>query len=325
MTNGNLDVAVDAASGLLTATRVSDGAVLLAQTVLEFGAPDVPARPGAARATVGFAPGPPGERLYGFGQHRTGRVDMAGFAQRFADSMDYNVSHGTDVNIPFYMSSAGYAFLWNVPSYGAVNASAGDGIVWIANATSAVDMWISTGAYSQLLAQYADAVGHAPPMPYYATGFIQSKNRYRNQSQLMAVAEGYVARGLPIAVIVVDARHWVAWGDWTFNPSCWPDPAGMVSTLRGMGIETMVTFWPFQTTASRHFDAFNASGFLARDVSGGLVPYNSYFEQYLVDMTAPGARSAAFDAYWEGYGSLGIKTVWLDGAEPEHHGAALVS
>lgn len=42
LTNGNLRVVVDAATGCLTATRVSDGATLLHQTSLVFGQPDVP-------------------------------------------------------------------------------------------------------------------------------------------------------------------------------------------------------------------------------------------------------------------------------------------
>ena len=32
---------------------------------------------------------------------------------------------------------------------------------------------------------------------------------------------------------------------------------------------------------------------------------------YLVDQSNPGARSAVFDAFWQGYGQYGFKTVWL--------------
>jgi hypothetical protein len=46
-------------------------------------------------------------------------------------------------------------------------------------------------------------------MPFDATGFIQCKNRYRNQTQLLDVAHGYVDRNLPISIIVID---WSAWG-----------------------------------------------------------------------------------------------------------------
>ena len=213
LTNGNLAIAVDAATGYLTATRVSDGAVLLQQTALVFGAPTVPnARAGSHSALVTFA-GHAGEKVYGLGEHRTGAVNQMPFYKRFADSQDYAHSHGGDVTLPYFSSSVGYGFLWNSPSYGFVNVSEA-ATSWYSDATMGADMWISTlpadfvaggpvSPYRPLLSQYVDAVGHAPQMPYYATGFIQCKDRYRNQSQLLAVAQGYVDRGLPISVIVM--------------------------------------------------------------------------------------------------------------------------
>ena len=40
--------------------------------------------------------------------------------------------------------------------------------------------------------------------------------------------------------------------------------------------------------------------------------------QYLVDQTLPAVRKAVFDKFWDGYGKLGVRAVWLDAAEPEH-------
>lgn len=51
-------------------------------------------------------------------------------------------------------------------------------------------------------------------------GFIQCKDRYRNQTQLMDVARGYVTRGLPISTIVIDWKHWVAQGACHKAASC---------------------------------------------------------------------------------------------------------
>lgn len=62
----------------------------------------------------------------------------------------------------------------------------------------------------------------------------------------MDVARGYVDRQLPISIIVIDYYHWINMGDWSFNPTCWPDPQGMVDDLEELGIRLMVTFWPFQ-------------------------------------------------------------------------------
>jgi hypothetical protein len=40
-------------------------------------------------------------------------------------------------------------------------------------------------------------------------------------------------------------------------------------------------------------------------------------DQYLVDDTNPVVRAAIFDKFWEGYGTYGIKTIWIDAAEAE--------
>jgi alpha-D-xyloside xylohydrolase len=136
------------------------------------------------------------------------------------------------------------------------------------------------------------------------------------------VARGYVERGLPISTIVIDWKHWENQGDWQFNAACWPDPQGMVEELQTLGIEPMVTFWPFQTTPSIHWNEFNSSGYLVPLINGTLLPYDG--DQYLVDMTNPYARQSAFnDGFVPGYFQYGFKTVWLDAAEPEHFGGDL--
>ena len=197
LTNGNLRITVDPATSFVTATRVSDGAVLLKQTALAFGVPDVPtSRVGSVSSLVTFA-GTAGEKIYGLGEHRTGAVNQMPYSKRFADSQDYGQSHGADVSIPWYSSSLGYGFVWNSAAYGSVSITE-QAITWQANATLCVDMWITTtptdfdprsgvSPYALLLSQYVDAVGHASTMPYYATGFIQCKDRYRNQSQVRAL------------------------------------------------------------------------------------------------------------------------------------------
>lgn len=62
--------------------------------------------------------------------------------------------------------------------------------VGVANATGATDAAVSI--FAPLLNNYVDVVGHATPMPFWTTGFIQCKDRYRNQTQLLDVARGCV-------------------------------------------------------------------------------------------------------------------------------------
>ena len=225
ITHGNIKVVVDAATMLVTATRVSDGAVLLKQTNLSFvSATDAEcnsptckkspwlktcacsdqltgARPGSVQAKVTFQ-GTAGEMVYGLGEHKTRKVQQAPYTKTFADSLYYGMSSGGDVSIPYYSSSLGYGFAWNLPSLGDVSIGE-DKIEWSSYATLGVDMWISTtpagsapeanavvdphrSFYLDLLHQWVDVSGHPTPMPFWTTGFIQCKDRYRNQSQVLS-------------------------------------------------------------------------------------------------------------------------------------------
>jgi alpha-D-xyloside xylohydrolase len=104
---------------------------------------------------------------------------------------------------------------------------------------------------------------------------------------------------------VIDWQHWVNMGDWTLNPACWPDPQGMVDTLREQGIELMITFWPFQTTPSIHWQQFNSSGYLATALDGTSLEWEG--DYFLYDATNPAARAAVFKDWFAGYGTYGVK------------------
>jgi hypothetical protein len=76
LTNGNLKIVLDPVTYQLTATRVSDSKVLLKQTALLFTQACVGSKPGSKSITASFA-STAGERVYGLGEHVTGKVMQA--------------------------------------------------------------------------------------------------------------------------------------------------------------------------------------------------------------------------------------------------------
>jgi len=158
-----------------------------------------------------------GEKLYGLGQHLHGEFNQKGLV------MDL-VQRNAEVSIPFMVSNRGYGFLWNSPAVGRVEL-ANNGTRWVSDSARQIDYWVTAGDKpADLLSHYADATGHAPDLPSWASGFWQSKLRYRTQEELLGVAREYHRRGVPLAVIVSDFFHWEHLGDWSFDPSEWPDP-----------------------------------------------------------------------------------------------------
>jgi alpha-D-xyloside xylohydrolase len=258
-----------------------------------------------------------GERLYGLGQHQHGLLDQKGAV------IDL-VQRNTEVSVPFLLSSRGYGLLWNNPAVGAVEL-AGNGTRWIAHQARRIDYWITVAdTPAKILSQYADATGHSPDLPGWASGFWQSKLRYRTQGELLAVAREYRRRGLPLSVIVADFFHWTALGDWAFDPADWPDPKQMVAELDAMGVKLMVSVWPSVNPVSENFDELSERGLLIGAQSGpathslwidkpSAVPTPVAF----YDSTNPEAREFIWGAVARNYGALGISAFWLDACEPE--------
>jgi alpha-D-xyloside xylohydrolase len=257
-----------------------------------------------------------GERLFGLGQRTHGRLDQKGMA---LDLMQRN----SEVSIPFVISSRGYGFLWNSPAIGHVELAT-NRTRWVANAARQIDYWISAGTPASVLERYADATGHAPELPAWATGFWQSKLRYRTQEELLDVAREYHRRGLPLSVIVADFFHWTAMGDWRFDPAEWPDPAAMVEELASMGTRLMVSIWPLVSPASENFGEMSRRGLLVGAEHGP--PFLTEFPEKgfdvqlpmaLHDPTDPESRRFVWDQVREHYFDHGVRVWWLDACEPE--------
>jgi alpha-D-xyloside xylohydrolase len=257
------------------------------------------------------------ERIYGLGQHQHGRLDQKGCVIELEQ-------RNTEVVVPFMVSSRGYGFLWNNPGLGRVELGM-NGTRWIAQGTPQMDYWVTAGSNpAQILERYTAVTGRAPMLPEWATGYWQCKLRYQTQSEVLEVAREFRARDLPLSVIVIDFFHWTMMGEWRFDPNAWPDPAGMVRELEGMGVKVMVSVWPTINPDSRDYRHMLEQGWLVRTDRGlgvqmGLVDANRTGRTDLVyyDATHPQARAFVWDRIHDGYFQHGIKNYWVDACEPE--------
>ncbi|PSR76207.1 glycoside hydrolase family 31 protein [Coniella lustricola] len=170
-----------------------------------------------------------------------------------------------------------------------------------------------------LVQAYTAITGLPPPMPSYALGFWQSKLRYQTQSELLAIAREHVTkRRLPLSVLVIDFFHWRAQGDWSFDPTYWPDPQAMVDELRSLGVEPMVSIWPTVQQDSENWDEMLEKGLLIRNERGFRAVMDFQGNTVHFDATNAKARKYVWGKAVEGYGKFGIRLFWLDEAEPEY-------
>ncbi|MGO8694999.1 MAG: TIM-barrel domain-containing protein [Rectinemataceae bacterium] len=257
------------------------------------------------------------ESFYGLGQHHNGTLDQKGCV------IDLEQKN-TEVTIPFFVSSRGYGFLWNCPSIGRVEL-AKNGTRWFAEQAREIDYVVMAGpSCAEVLSAYFRVSGEPPPAPDWATGFWQSKLRYRSQDELLAVAREYRRRGLPLSVIVADYFHWTAMGDWRFDPADWPDPAAMIEELRSMDVVLAVSVWPSVNPDSENYEEMHRGGLLLESVTG--IPFFYLFEDTgsrkkvpmaYYDPSRPEARRYVWDKIRRNYHELGAASYWLDACEPE--------
>jgi alpha-D-xyloside xylohydrolase len=259
----------------------------------------------------------PDERFYGLGQHQHGLLDQKGTVVEL-------VQRNTEVCVPFALSNRGYGFLWNMPGIGRVELGA-SGTKWVAEAARQIDYWVTAAPTpAKVVSQYSKATGLPPMLPEWASGFWQSKMRYRTQEELLAVAREHKRRGLPLSVIVIDFFHWTRQGEWKFDPAEWPDPQAMVDELKELGVELMVSVWPSINPDSENYGEMDRRGLLVGNVRS--LPLNMPFwdkgsnSQVFVrfyDSTNPEARGYVWEKVRQGYGRYGIRAFWLDACEPE--------
>ena len=90
-------------------------------------------------------------------------------------------------------------------------------------------------------------------LPKAAYGYIQCKQRYASQKEVLDVAQGYRDRHLPADVMVVDWFYFTKMGQLDMDPKFWPDPAAMNKQLHAMGFETMISVWPRFVPEDRYY------------------------------------------------------------------------
>ena len=252
----------------------------------------------------------PDEHLAGMGQYQQHVLDLKGST--------FELAHrNSQASVPFVVSSAGYGFLWHDPAIGRATF-ARNRTEWFAESTRQLDYWVTAGETPAAIARnYADATGHAPMMPERGLGFWQCKLRYSSQEELLEVAREHRRRGLPLDVIVADFFHWPHMGDYRFEDEFWPDPAAMVAELDELGVELMVSVWPQVALASENYVHLRRNNLLVRADRGLDVQMSFEGPSAFLDVLNPAAREWLWETCRKNYGRHGIRTFWLDEAEPE--------
>jgi len=253
-----------------------------------------------------------GEHFYGMGQEQVKCFDKKGSTWQI-------IHYNTKSTVPVLYSSLGYGFFWNNPAPGRCETTKNH-TMFVADSAYQADYLVYAGETpADVMKIYCDLTGYAPKFPRWAAGFWQCKLRYESQEELLSVAREYKKQGIPIDAIVIDYFHWTEQGEWKFDPKYWPDPKAMVDELNEMGIHLIVSIWPTINPKSENYLTMSENNMLIRTENGQYGTFDFYGQQTFIDVMNPETREFVWDKVKQNYYKYGIKTFWLDEAEPEVH------
>ncbi len=207
------------------------------------------------RETVAVAPG---EAFYGFGERFTA-FDKWG--QEFsAWAMDCgNVSSPRAYkNVPFFLSTAGYGLFVHSTCPIVYRMGSQSSISYSFHvAEDVLDYFLIYGpAFTTILQRYAGLTGRATVPPKWSFGYWQSRAGYRSRAEVESVAAELRRRAFPCDVISLDP-WWMGqppWSTYSWDETCFPDPRGMIASLREQGIRTCLWIHPYLPRGSALYE-----------------------------------------------------------------------
>ncbi|MCX7796605.1 MAG: DUF5110 domain-containing protein [bacterium] len=284
----------------------------------------------------------PEERIYGLGQDHMADLNQRGKERRCWHQWNGFRRSGND-SVPFLLSSENYGLFldtsWPVrfniggdrvperntgnewaPSPWNWDLPSGEGnpnrLAVLLYGSKVADFYIILGEdFNEIIKNYYDITGSPKLLPKWAYGFIQCKNRYRSEEELLWLGKRFRERGIPGDVLVIDWLWFKEFGDLEWNRDYWQHPEETFKRLSELGFKIMQAQHPFIDRKSLKYEVFKGKGYL-NDVPPNARP--------TFDHSNPEARRG----WWEEIKKLymtGIKGYWTDMGEIEEHKPGTVS
>ena len=260
---------------------------------------------------------PSDEHYYGLGQNQEGYLDHRGHQVECWNN--YDAPAGATWCIPFLVTNKGYGLLWDNPSKTTINPGFNEQTKWQSQVGSRVSFFVIAGnTTDEIYSGYKLLTGATPLLPKAAYGYIQCKQRYITQDELLSVAKGYRDRNLPADVLVVDWFYYTKMGQMDMDPANWPDPKAMNDQLHKMGFQTMISVWPRFVPDDRYFAMIQKNGWFEHLADGSPttgLPYDKAGSD--IDTTNPDAAKWYWNVVRDNILSKGFDSLWADETEPD--------
>jgi alpha-D-xyloside xylohydrolase len=237
------------------------------------------------------------ESLYGLGSYMDGEVRLNGKKVTMLQKNREDV-------VPVIISSNKYSIIWDNYSLSEFNDVKGSYYLWSNVADEINYFFIYGDNLDHLVSSYRQLTGKAPMYPKWAYGYIQSKQKYNTQDEIVSIVKEFREKKFPLDLIVQDWQYWPEgqWGQKSFNRKNYPDPKKMMEDIHAMNTKIMISIWPNMAQGSPDNTAMKAINGLLKD--------NAH-----LDIMKPEARQLYWKQANDSLFHYGIDGWWADCSE----------
>lgn len=239
----------------------------------------------------------PGEALYGLGSFQS--ADMTLNGKKIA-----LLQQNRDDVVPVIVSTNHYGLIWDNYSYSEFNDTHGSYYLWSEVADEINYFFIYGNNIDSVISAYRQLTGTVPMYPKWAFGYIQSKQKYETQEEIVSIVKSFRERKFPLDLIVQDWLYWPdgEWGQKSFDHKRYPDPAQMVKDIHNMNTKIMISIWPNMTKGTPdQIELAEINGLFTDDEH--------------LNILMPKARQLYWEQVNDSLFSIGIDGFWADCSE----------
>jgi alpha-glucosidase len=260
------------------------------------------------------------EHYYGLGQAGPG-LDKDGTTRRLWNS-HYGYGPGSDMAVPFVMSSRGYGLFFDNSWDAEVSlgrSDEGSNLVYTAEGGQLDCYFLFAPNPKAILAEYARLTGLPPMPPRWALGYIQSTRHFESSQEIVDLATTLRDKRIPCDAIVFLSTYGQdlgmnnGVGTLEFQPDLWPEPGALLEQLKDRHFRVVSHEYPVVSPKSPLFEEAQQRGYLL-DFSGSQTSVMFNEGQCYLDFTNPAVGRWWWDAH-RPLIDLGVDGWWLDGGE----------
>ena len=171
----------------------------------------------------------------------------------------------------------------------------------------AIDYYFFYGPeLNRVIADYRQLTGEAPLFPKWAYGYLQCRERYHSQQEILDTAAEFRKRKIPVDALIQDWQYWgkYGWSAMKFDEEFYPQPKEMMDQLHSEDLHMLISIWSKFGDDTDVYKRMKAKCLL--------IPGEVW-----TDFFNPEAQTTFWSELNKGIFQIGMDGWWMDASEPE--------